>query len=151
MLRLVPPEDEAREMIAGWNQAWRAETAGGWAIVAGGRGEVVGRVAVRDVNLQGGHGEVGYWVLPAARGSGVAARALQEVSRWALDDLGLHRLELGHAVENLASCRVAGKAGFRLEGTLHKALLHTDGWHDMHLHGRTSERPAMDHGELLPH
>ena len=32
--------------------------------------------------------------------------------------------------------RVAAKAGFTAEGTLRSALLHADGWHDMHLHAR---------------
>ncbi len=139
--RGVASEDEARELIAGWNRGWGAETTACWAVVAGEGSEVAGRVTVRDVDLERGHGEVGYWVLPAARGSGIAARAVREASRWALDELGLHRLELGHSVTNTASCRVAGKAGFRLEGTLRKALLHTDGWHDMHLHSRIGGQP----------
>ena len=41
-----------------------------------------------------------------------------------------------HSVANHASCRVATKSGFPLEGTHRRALLHTDGWHDMHLHAR---------------
>jgi [ribosomal protein S5]-alanine N-acetyltransferase len=135
--RDVGSEDEARELIATWNRSWAAETASCWAVVAGDQDEVAGRVTVRDLNLAGGHGQVGYWVLPAARGGGIAVRALREASRWALEDLGLHRLELGHSVANRASCRVADKAGFALEGTLRSALLHQDGWHDMHLHGRT--------------
>ncbi|MEU1023512.1 GNAT family protein, partial [Streptomyces sp. NPDC005904] len=49
---------------------------------------------------------------------------------------GLHRLELTHATANEASCRVALKAGFPAEGTKRSALLHADGWHDMHLHAR---------------
>jgi RimJ/RimL family protein N-acetyltransferase len=138
--RRVASEDEARKLIAGWNRGWRAETTASWAIVANGPGTVVGRVAIHDVDLRGGYGQVGYWVLPAARGNGVAVRALREASRWALDDLRLHRLELGHSVQNPASCRVADKAGFCLEGTLREALLHPDGWHDMHLHARTSEK-----------
>jgi RimJ/RimL family protein N-acetyltransferase len=52
----------------------------------------------------------------------------------------LHRLGLGHSVANTASCRVADRAGFRLEATLHSALLHSDGWHDMHLHARVGGR-----------
>jgi hypothetical protein len=32
--------------------------------------------------------------------------------------------------------RVAGKAGFAFEGTKRSAVLHQDGWHDMHLHAR---------------
>ena len=40
----------------------------------------------------------------------------------------LHRRGLGHSVANTASCRVADRAGFRLEATLRSALLHSDGW-----------------------
>ena len=49
------------------------------------------------------------------------------------------RLENVHAVENMASCRVADKAGFALEGTLRSAMLHADGWHDMHLHAAIAD------------
>jgi len=137
--RGIASEEEARELIERWNHGWENETTACWAVLAGERAEVAGRVAIRDVDLELGQGEVGYWVLPAARGSGIAVRAVQEASRWALDVLGLHRLGLGHSVANTASCRVAGKAGFRLEATLRSALLHPDGWHDMHLHARTGD------------
>ena len=43
---------------------------------------------------------------------------------------------------NTASCRVAGKAGFHLEATLRSVLLHSDGWHDMHLHARIGAPPS---------
>ncbi|WP_431684089.1 GNAT family N-acetyltransferase [Kitasatospora sp. KL5] len=71
---------------------------------------------------------------PAARGRGAAVEATRRLSRWALEDLGLHRLTLCHSVANPASCRVAEKAGYVLEGTVRSALLHADGWHDQHLH-----------------
>lgn len=123
-------------LIARWNRCWRAETDGYWAVVAAGTGVVAGRVSLREVDLEDGRGECSYWVLPAARGGGIATRATIGLSRWALGELGLHRLELAHSVANPASCRVAGKAGFRLEGIKRSALLHADGWHDMHLHAR---------------
>jgi RimJ/RimL family protein N-acetyltransferase len=98
--------------------------------------EVLGRVALREIRLSDGVGECTYWVLPKARNQGVASAATAEVTRWALNELGLHRLFLLHSTANPASCRVAAKAGFALEGTLRGAMLHPDGWHDMHLHGR---------------
>ena len=52
------------------------------------------------------------------------------------EDFVIHRLELLHAVRNETSCRVASRTGFALEGTKRKAVLHPDGWHDMHLHAR---------------
>ncbi|MDQ0994671.1 RimJ/RimL family protein N-acetyltransferase [Streptomyces sp. V3I7] len=60
--------------------------------------------------------------------------AVRRVSRWALEELGLHRLRLCHSTANPASCRVAEKAGYAVEGTMRGALLHEDGWHDQHLH-----------------
>ena len=42
-----------------------------------------------------------------------------------------------HAVANPASCRVAEKAGFRLEGVLAQSHRYGDGvYHDEHLHAR---------------
>jgi RimJ/RimL family protein N-acetyltransferase len=128
--------EEAAAWIAQWEQGWQAETAACWAVADGDTDEVLGRVALRDISLRGARAQCSYWVLPAARGRGVATRATAELARWALDDLGLHRLELMHSVANPASCRVAVKAGFALEGTLRSALLHPDGWHDVHLHAR---------------
>jgi RimJ/RimL family protein N-acetyltransferase len=43
---------------------------------------------------------------------------------------------LDHSTRNHASCRVAVKAGFRLEGTKRSDAIHSDGRHDMHLHAR---------------
>ncbi|THA72346.1 N-acetyltransferase [Streptomyces sp. A0958] len=59
--------------------------------------------------------EVGYWTAAPARGRGLAPRALEALSGWALTEFagdGLVRLELLHQVENGASCRVAEKAGY---------------------------------------
>ena len=62
--------------------------------------------------------EIGFWIVPAARGRGIATEATRLVARWALRDLGFDRLELLHLVGNEASRRVAEKAGFHHEGTL---------------------------------
>jgi RimJ/RimL family protein N-acetyltransferase len=126
--------DEARAWIASWRERWDAETDGSWAVVAAASGDLLGQVALRMVSLEFGQGQVTYWVLPGFRGEGVATRAVTEVSRWALSDLGIHRLVIEHSVANASSCRVAEKAGFALEGTMRSGLLHADGWHDMHLH-----------------
>ena len=129
---------EAAAWIESWSRAWHAETDACWAVLDPRSGEVLGRVALRSIQLAAGTAQVTYWILPEARGLGLAAAATTVAGDWALRDLGLHRLELHHSIHNPASCRVADKAGYRLEGTLLSALLHSDGWHDIHLHARTS-------------
>ncbi|MEU1965652.1 GNAT family N-acetyltransferase [Micromonospora sediminicola] len=128
-------EDQVREWFAHYHRAWRQETGVSWAVTRDG-GEVLGRMVVGGFDLDDGSAVCAYWVLPAARGAGVASRALRAVSGWALGDGGFHRLHLDHSTRNLASCRVAVKAGFRLEGTKRSDAVHADGRHDMHLHAR---------------
>lgn len=82
-----------------------------------------------------------YWVLSADRGRGLAPLALGAVIDWAFDTAGFHRLELHHSTLNGASCRVATKAGFAVEGTKRAHALHRDGWHDMHAHAILADDP----------
>lgn len=113
---------------------WAQELGGSWAITSG--PAVLGRVGIGGVSLGEARAGVTYWVLPEARGRGIASRAVCTVADWAFDDVGFHRLELDHSTSNPASCRVAVKAGFAAEGVLRGRALHLDGWHDMHAHGR---------------
>jgi RimJ/RimL family protein N-acetyltransferase len=140
--RRFDTEDEAAGWIAECTHGWRTEKRATWAIVDRTDGAVVGRVAV-FTELEDGHGEVSYWVLPRARGRGVATRACLAATRWA-HDLGLHRIELQHSTRNEASGRVAVRCGFAIEGIRRGANLHDDGWHDMCLHSHLSTDPLPD-------
>ena len=63
-------------------------------------------------------GEVGYWLRSEVRGRGLTGRAVVLVSRWSFEELGCERLQLRADSDNLASQRVAEKAGFTREGVL---------------------------------
>ncbi|WP_329155641.1 GNAT family N-acetyltransferase [Streptomyces anulatus] len=128
-------EAQVQEWFAGYRQDWEREKGCHWAVASDG-GQVLGRMALRGLDFDDGVANVAYWVLPAARGAGVASHALAVLSAWALDVVGFHRLELDHSTLNHVSCRVATKAGYRLEGTKRNAAVHDDGRHDMHLHAR---------------
>jgi RimJ/RimL family protein N-acetyltransferase len=128
-------EAQVEEWFAAYRQDWEREKGCHWAVARDG-GEVLGRMALRGLDFDDGVANVAYWVLPAARGAGVASQALAVLSAWALEDVGFHRLELDHSTRNHASCGVATKAGYRLEGTKRNAAVHDDGRHDMHLHAR---------------
>ena len=63
-------------------------------------------------------GSVSYWLLPEARGKGLARRTVTLVSRWAFGELALVRLALFTEPSNRQSQRVAERSGFHREGVL---------------------------------
>lgn len=135
----------AQSWVAYELDRWGQDRGGSWAVTR--EGSLLGRVALGHVVLEEARAEVSYWVLPECRGRRVAPLALGAVVDWAVDEVRFHRLELHHSTRNDASCRVATRAGFLLEGTHRAQALHLDGWHDMHAHGLlASDRrpPAPD-------
>jgi RimJ/RimL family protein N-acetyltransferase len=124
-----------------WMTSRRREGHIDWAI-RDGDGRLVGRTALHDVDLRWGHGEVGYTVFAAFRRQGVATRVTNALATYGFDELGLTRIELQHAVGNDASCAVAWRCGFALEGELRSALLRASGGvEDAHLHARLRHDP----------
>jgi RimJ/RimL family protein N-acetyltransferase len=108
-------------------------------------GTLLGGVSLHRIHA--GNAAIGYWTAAPARGRGVAPRAVTALTGWGFAALDLHRVELYHAVANAPSCRVAGRAGYRLEGVLRESHRYGDGHrHDEHLHARlaTDAPPAAD-------
>ena len=64
------------------------------------------------IDREHGSAEIGYWVARAARGRGVATRAVRLVRDWAASELGLTTLELVIHEDNAPSHAVARAAGF---------------------------------------
>jgi len=93
--------------------------------------QIVGWIYLTDVDRYACSAQIGYGVRPHARGRGFATEALVAVSRWALTAGGLQRVWLSVNTDNLASLRVAQRAGFTQEGTLRRASLEEDGLHDV--------------------
>jgi len=89
-------------------------------------GVVVGSIGM-TVNPHGYRGRIGYWVAAPARGRGICARALRLLSRWALAELKLQRVDLITDPDNFASQRCAEKVGFRRECVMRAHLRHPDG------------------------
>lgn len=127
---------EARASIANCDAMWQQETGASWAVVTSDDGCPVGQVGLRKMSLFEAQAAISYWTVPAARGRGIAAVATIAVAEWASHTVGFHRLCLTHSTQNTASCRVAEKAGFEVEGTMRGWGLHADGFHDGHLHAR---------------
>jgi RimJ/RimL family protein N-acetyltransferase len=80
--------------------------------------EFLGLAMAAHINVEERTAELGYVVVPSARGRGVASAALQALTNWALDTLAIQRLELLISVENEPSKRVAARCGYVFEGVL---------------------------------
>jgi RimJ/RimL family protein N-acetyltransferase len=134
-----PGPDGGEDAVDAWwagRNDWSDETHASWA-VADPSGALLGSVSVFRIDRDQGDAEIGYFVLPTARGRGIARAAVEAAAGYVFATLGVRRLELFHAVENTGSCRVANAARFTLEGTLRQSHRYSDGvWHDEHLHAR---------------
>ncbi|HEY6595411.1 MAG TPA: GNAT family N-acetyltransferase, partial [Asanoa sp.] len=116
---------------------WSSEDHVSFAVVLADSGVLAGSVSLFKLDRLNSCADIGYWVMPEARGRGIAATSTAAVTRWALSAGRIFRVQLFHAVDNPASCRVATRAGFALEGTLRSSYRYGDGaLHDEHLHSR---------------
>jgi ribosomal-protein-alanine N-acetyltransferase len=82
---------------------------------------------------------VGYWVDRARNGRGLATRAVGEIVEVAFGEVGLHRLEAGTLVDNVASQRVLEKNGFERIGIARRYLKIAGDWRDHVLFQRVAD------------
>jgi RimJ/RimL family protein N-acetyltransferase len=71
---------------------------------------------------QNGSAELGYWLVPRARGRGIGSRAVGLLAEWAVGEAGFARLEAYVIPGNIPSQRVLEKARFRREELLRSYL-----------------------------
>ncbi|MEV6835801.1 GNAT family protein [Streptomyces sp. NPDC051133] len=86
-------------------------------------GELVGCFGFKSTNWRELTTEIGYWTVPAARGRGFAQEAVRALAAWVFTATPVRRITLLAATENVASQRVALKAGFTREGVLRSAAV----------------------------
>ncbi|HTE71835.1 MAG TPA: GNAT family protein [Actinomycetes bacterium] len=122
---------------------WSDGTHATFSVLDATTGRLAGTISLWQIDLQESRSAwVGYRTAPWARGCGVATAALLAVTGWAFGGLGVERISLPHTVGNEASCRVAEKAGYVLEGIMRGAWREPDGTRlDDHLHARLSTDP----------
>lgn len=121
------------------------DSAKNWAIIED--GVAVGNVGLSAIETRHQTAWVHYWIAGGARGRGFASRAVRAVAGFAFDT-GLFRLELGHRVNNPASCRVATSAGFVAEGVERQKLRYGAQRFDVETHARLASDPVPDGSDL---
>jgi ribosomal-protein-alanine N-acetyltransferase len=117
------------EMVAFHNREGRAGRSIALAIWCGDR--LIGQITLGGISYGAQRGaHIGYWIDKEHANRGFTTRAVRELTKFGLEVLRLHRIEIAIRPENGASRRVAEKAGFQFEG-LRTRYLHIDGdWRD---------------------
>jgi len=116
--------EDGVEHVERVTRAWADGTEAVMVITDADTGEVLGSIGLLRLAEHPDCAEIGYWIEKERRGRGIATRAVTLVSRWAVQDLCVQRLELMTRVENVGSQRVAARAGFTCEGVLRSYMTH---------------------------
>jgi ribosomal-protein-alanine N-acetyltransferase len=101
---------------------------------------IIGRVGLGGV-MRGvfQNAYLGYWIDVDHQGRGLMTEAVIATTTFALDALGLHRLQAAVMPRNARSLRVLEKAGYRREGLAERYLCITGQWEDHVIFGVTKE------------
>ncbi|GIJ19711.1 hypothetical protein Vlu01_03350 [Micromonospora lutea] len=122
---------DAEDYLAFVRAAWAAASSACF-VIADADDRYAGSIDLRLSAADPLLADVGFMTAPHARGRGYQPAALAAVCAWGFTTLGLARIEWRANVGNVASRRVAEKAGFTLEGTARRALNHrgdrVDAW-----------------------
>jgi RimJ/RimL family protein N-acetyltransferase len=129
-------EADARRFLAG------APNVHSFAVVNAADDTLLGSVGYQLLNHS--RATFGYWVAREARGRGVGSRALRLLSRWAIHEHGLARVQVIVEPDNVPSIRVAENAGFRREALLRSYIELHGRRRDVYLYALLAEDVAAD-------
>jgi RimJ/RimL family protein N-acetyltransferase len=113
----------AEDWMARYGRGRAAGDAEGFAILDAADGAFLGVALAPVIDREGREVELGYIVVPGARGRGVGTAALRQLTEWAFAELGALRILLIIDAANAPSRRVAERCGYVHEGTLRSSHL----------------------------
>jgi ribosomal-protein-serine acetyltransferase len=85
------------------------------------RHELAGVIGLDTVDWGNRTSTMGYWLAASCQGQGLCTRACRALVGHALGDMGLNRVEIHCAPDNLRSRAIPMRLGFTLEGRLRQA------------------------------
>ena len=135
-------QSDARAFIEHAARGWAEGSEATFVIAGAPSGDGLGTVGLHLVADDAGLAGIGYWLRREARGHGAATIAVRLVSVWAFEELGIQRLDLITAPENVASQRVAERAGFTREGLLRAWMPTSEGRRDSVMFSLLADDPA---------
>lgn len=78
--------------------------------------KLAGLVDLQKIHVGDNKSSIGYWLDKNFYGKGIMTKSVKVLLKYAFDELGLNRIVIEVAVENVKSKAVAKRLGFKLEG-----------------------------------
>jgi ribosomal-protein-serine acetyltransferase len=107
-----------------------------FAIVLDGR--IAGCAGFPAIDPYARMGIIGYWLATEHEGRGLVTRAVSALIDHGFNELGLHRVQISAATDNLRSRAVPERLGFTQEGVLREAELVGSEYQDLAVYGLLS-------------
>jgi len=115
---------DAREFIAAMLNADK-ETTYAFAITVDDK--AIGSIGVfRQSNIHSRTAEMGYYLAEPYWGKGIGTSAIKQTCEYIFQNTDIIRIFAEPFINNIASCRILEKCGFRYEGTLRKNAVKND-------------------------
>ena len=85
------------------------------------KGKLAGGIGLHAIDWIDRKTEIGYWISEDCQGNGLVSRSCRALLGYALDELGLNRVEIHVATENTKSRAIPERLGLTQEGVLRQA------------------------------
>lgn len=114
-------EDVTRAVLEDWVPKYEQPDTYHWGLELKSAGELIGDIAVVDIDEEVGEAGLGWCMGRAWWGQGLMPEAAKAVLRYLFDEAGFNRVFAKHDIENPKSGRVMQKIGMTYEGTHRRA------------------------------
>lgn len=123
------PESRARALVAAHEGLTDVAAGGHHQVAIELDGELVGDVYV-GIHEQGGIAEIGFTLIPAAQGRGIAHEAVDALLAHLVGHHGIHRIQAELSKDNLASQRLIERLGMTFESLTRDSFWWRGAWDD---------------------
>jgi ribosomal-protein-alanine N-acetyltransferase len=112
-----------KEIIGQWVNEYKESNVYHWAIELKEIREVIGGIAVFNLDEQNLSCELGYCMSKTYWGKGIMSETVTEVIKYLFSEIGFNRITAKHDTNNVPSGKVMVKSGMKQEGTLRQAYI----------------------------
>ena len=126
---------QATARLAEWAEGYAACKTVMWVFEHGPERAPAGYGGLFDIDAAADKAEIGYGLLPAWWGRGLAGEAVDAMVAWGFGELGLHRIHAKVHPGNRASERLLERRGFAVEGVLRHDARARGRWFDFTVFG----------------